>query len=133
MTRVTLLRQPLRGFYFWLLVGWLFVCWVAYQSLTPSPIQTPGVKFGDKLGHFSAYFLMMAWFAQLYMRRSHVRFLVFFIFLGIVIEILQGQTTYRLFEYADMVANALGATVAWLLAGSSLGFAKLLQRLERVL
>ena len=75
----------------------------------------------------------MAWFAQLYMRRSHARFLVFFIFLGIVIEVLQGQTTYRLFEYADIAANVLGATVAWLLAGSSLGFAKLLQRLERAL
>ncbi len=124
-------RQPLRAFYAWLFIGGSFVLWVVYQSLTPSPIQTPGIEFGDKLGHFFAYFLMMAWFVQMYTRRRHFALLVLFISLGIAIEVLQGQTSYRRFEYADMVANGLGVVAAWFWARPAFGFAGLLLHAER--
>ena len=123
------MRQPLRWFGLWRGIGWLFVVWVIYESLTPSPIQTPGIEFGDKIGHFSAYFIMMGWFAQLYRRSRHLLFLSAFIALGVVLEFAQGQTDYRVFEYADMVANSLGACVAWLLAGGP--FSLMLLRAEQ--
>ena len=126
-------RQPLRWFCLWFVLGWLLVLWVVYQSLTPSPVQAPSVLYGDKLGHFSAYFLMMAWFAQLYARPRYLLLLIFFILLGVVIEILQSQTSYRLFEFADMIANSLGVVTAWFLAKQYFYFSKILYRCERVL
>lgn len=122
-------RQPLRWFGLWHGAGWLLVVWVIYESLTPSPFQTQGIQFGDKIGHFCAYFMMMGWFAQLYHRSRHLLFLAGFVTLGVVLEFLQGQTGYRAFEYADMAANSLGALSSWLLAGGSLS--SLLLRLER--
>ena len=124
------MRQPLRQFGVWRGIGWLFVAWVIYESLTPTPIQTPGIEFGDKIGHFSAYFVMMGWFAQLYSRSLHRWFLALFIALGVVMEFIQGQSGYRAFEYADMAANSLGACMAWLLARGS--FASMLLRIERL-
>lgn len=123
--------QPLRWFGLWRGLGWLFVVWVVYESLTPNPIQTPGIEYGDKIGHFSAYFTMMGWFAQLYHRSRQWLFLLLFIVLGVVLELVQGQSGYRAFEYADMVANSLGAGMAWLLAAGP--FSALLQRVERSL
>jgi glycopeptide antibiotics resistance protein len=35
--------------------------------------------------------------------------------MGVVIELIQGQTSYRTFEVADMLANSLGAVMGWLL------------------
>ncbi len=122
-------RQPLRWFGWWCGLGWLFVVWVVYESLTSNPIQTPGIEFGDKIGHFGAYFIMMGWFAQLYHRSRQWLFLVVFIALGVALEFVQGQTGYRAFEYADMVADTLGAGFAWLLARGS--FASLLLHIER--
>jgi VanZ family protein len=123
------MRQPLCWFVFWRGIGWLFVAWVIYESLTPSPIQTPGIEFGDKIGHFSAYFIMMGWFAQLYRRSRHLLFLAVFIALGVAMEFVQGQTGYRAFEYADMAANSLGALSSWLLAAGS--FSSTLLRVEQ--
>ncbi len=123
-------RQPLRWFLLWRALGCLWVVWVIYESLTPSPITTPGIEFGDKIGHFSAYFIMMGWFAQLYHRARHLLLLLAVIALGVVLEFVQGQTGYRLFEYADMAVNILGACSAWWLAGS---FSSLLLRVERFL
>ncbi len=128
-----MVRQPLRWFYVWALLVWLFVVWVGYQSLTPSPIQTPGLPYGDKLGHFSAYFLMMAGFAQLYQRASHRMPLVLLVLYGIAMEFLQSMTGYRYFEYADMAANTLGALVAWCLAAPRFTFAQWLLRCERLI
>lgn len=129
MNKTSTSRQPLRWFFLWFVLGWCFVVWVIYQSLTPDPIETPGIEFGDKLGHFSAYFVMMAWFAQLYKEQRHVVCLISFVLLGVGLEVVQGQTGYRVFEYADMAANSLGALVAWGLAKTS--FATLLCRVER--
>lgn len=131
MTAPAATRQPLRWFRLWSVLGWLFVAWVIYESLSPNPIQTPGIEFGDKIGHFSAYFLMMGWFAQLYQRPGQWPFLLLFITLGAALEFVQGQSAYRLFEYADMVANSLGAGAAWLLARGP--FAAQLLRLEQQL
>lgn len=129
MAQVVAARQPLRWFGLWCGLGWLFVVWVIYESLTPNPIQTPGIEFGDKIGHFVAYFLMMGWFVQLYQRSRQLLFLMLFIALGVALEFVQGWTGYRAFEYADMAADTLGAGFAWLLARGP--FSSLLLRLEQ--
>lgn len=128
---MSIMRQPLQWFYLWLAVGWLLVAWVIYLSLTSSPVQTPGILYGDKLGHLIAYFVLMTWFAQLYMRARHGFILVCFVLLGIGMEFIQGTTPHRSFEYADMVANSLGALSAWWLVGVWSGLARVLGHLEQ--
>lgn len=126
---LALVHQPLRHFFVWRGMGWLFVVWVIYESLTPSPVATPGIEFGDKIGHFLAYFILMGWFAQLYVRSRHTLLLCLCIALGVGLEFIQEQTGYRMFEYADMMADAMGALLAWLLARGA--FATLLLRAEQ--
>ncbi len=123
-------RRPLRGFRWWLGLGWLFVLAVVYVSLTPAP-PTLGVEGEDKLGHFLSYLLLILWFTQLYMRRAHLWWAFGLIGLGVGLEFAQGMTAYRSFEYADMLANSSGVLMGWLLGGTPCAF--LLQRVERVI
>ena len=110
------------------MLGMGLVVFVFYQSLTPVPVELSHYQFSDKLGHFIAYFALMSWFVQLYKRRTHLILLLLFVLMGISIEVLQGQTVYRLFELADIVANSLGALCAWALAAGK--YATLLLRVE---
>ena len=122
---------PLRYPYIWLSLGWVLVVGVVVGSLLPAPIVheiTPPVS--DKLMHFTAYFLMMVWFAGLYPRAKHLHVGGALLFLGISLDILQGTATQtRNFELLDIVADAVGIAAAlalafWLLEGWC-------QRLER--
>ncbi len=125
-----MVKQPLRAFGLWWGLGFGLVVFVFYQSLTPTPVELSQLQNSDKLGHFLAYFMLMSWFVQLYQRRAHLLLLLLFTLMGISIEILQGQSSYRLFELGDIAANSLGALFAWGLAGSA--YATLLLRAERV-
>ena len=122
-------RKPLRAFGLWLAIGWALVALVIYLSLTSHPIQTPGIEFGDKIGHFFAYFTLVFWFCQLYTARRHGAFFLLFVLMGVGLELIQGQTSYRTFQLADMAANTLGALGGWGLA--SLGGHGWLLRIER--
>ena len=66
----------------------------------------------DKLEHMLSYFMLMSWFAQLYQtKKSRIFYAIFFIMLGVLLEILQGLGQTRFFEYADMLANASGVLI----------------------
>lgn len=99
---------------FWLLIGWGLVATVITLSIIPSP---PEVGGSDKLHHLLAYGMLMGWFGQLY-RQPRVRIFWFigFVVMGITLEVIQGLGGVRYFEYADMVANALGALIGWALS-----------------
>ena len=107
----------LRYFKVWLSIGWLLVIMMCYVSLTSTPPKFHiEFKYIDKVGHFFAYFILMTWFAQLYKSsRTRLFYVLFFITMGIMLEILQGLGGVRLFEYYDMLANALGVAFAWLI------------------
>jgi VanZ family protein len=106
----------LRWFPLWVATGWLLVSSVIYLSLTPAP---PSVDLpeGDKLEHVLAYGVLMFWFAQIYYRtRSRLLFALGFVLLGIALEFLQSFTETRQFEIADMIADAAGVVLGWLVA-----------------
>ena len=72
------------------------------------------VKFEhlDKFEHMLSYLVLMGWFAQLYQtKQSRLFYALFFIILGISLEILQGLGQTRFFEYADMLANTTGVMI----------------------
>lgn len=82
------------------------------------PISHPSVSPNDKVNHFVAYAILMISGALAF--RTYWKVALFVIAWGVFIEILQGQTAYRMYDMADAVANsggvALGyiATMLWL-------------------
>ncbi len=115
----------------WLAVGWGMVALVLYLSLTPRPLHLE-VDHGDKYMHLLAYFVLTGWFQQLYpAHSSRLLLLGLFVAMGVGVEYLQGMSGVRFFDPADMLANALGALLAWLLGW--FGFASLLRRFEELL
>lgn len=106
----------------WLAGGWLLVSLIVYLSLTPHPPEPLSFPNADKLEHGFAYALLSLWFCQIYQQlRQRVVVIVALIGLGVVMEIMQGWSGYRYFEYADMLANSLGALCGMLLARTPLG------------
>ena len=96
----------------WLAAGWLMVVGVTWGSLTPMPphIEFPFPQF-DKLEHFSAYFLMTAWFAAVWPK--HWTWVALgFIVMGGLIEILQGLSGWRDAEWLDWAADCAGVALA---------------------
>ncbi len=74
-------------------------------------------EYGDKLGHFAAYGLLMFWFCQLYLeRKTRVLYCLSFAVMGVGLEYLQGQLGFRTYEVFDMYANTLGVLLGWALA-----------------
>jgi VanZ family protein len=101
---------------YWQAAGWLGVGLIITLSLTPSPPHL-NVEQGDKLGHLASYGLVTLWFAHLHTGlRQRVWLAVGMVALGIALEYAQRATGYRSFEVADMVADALGVAIGWLLA-----------------
>lgn len=106
----------------WLGLGLIWVSAIFYMSLTPHPPQPMQFWGADKLQHALTYCLLMLWFCQVYRQlKSRLVLAMALLAMGISIEYLQRETGYRLFEYADMLANASGVVVGWVWARTGLG------------
>lgn len=104
--------------FLWLCIGYALIALVVYLSLTSSPVDT-GLSFPyqDKVFHAFAYFVLMAWFAQIYHDRFQRNLIaVMFIIMGVTLEYLQSFDPNRFYEYGDMVANTMGVVIGLLLA-----------------
>lgn len=108
---------------FILLAGWILA--IVWLSLTPVP-PTPNISlFGfDKVLHAAAYCaltLLAGWALSgvtALSRRYWIMIALFALFTGGMLEISQALfTTCRKAEFADMVANGIGTSVALLVAG----------------
>lgn len=121
-------RRRLRWFPLWRAVGWGLVAVVVYASLMPAP-PLPGFSAADKVAHVAGYAGLMLWFVQLYQRPAYGRVALALVTLGVGLEVAQGLTGYRSFDYWDMAANGLGVVVAWGLGLTPV--AMVLQTLER--
>jgi hypothetical protein len=111
------MHKTLAHFRLWRALGWLIVAAIIVVTLVPEPESLRELDYNDKLGHLIAYGLLMLWFAQLYGgAQERLRYGVAFVALGIALEFCQGALGYRSFDYADMLANALGVGSGALLA-----------------
>ena len=115
----------------WFAIGMALIMLVVYLSLTSSPIDT-GLDFPyqDKLYHAFAYFVLMAWFGQIYhttLQRSI--FAVLFVVLGLAMEYMQSFDPKRMAEFADMVANTTGVLIGYMLTATT--FKNVLLNIER--
>lgn len=112
----------LRLRWLWLMLGYCLLSFIIYVSIDTLPLQIDmGFDWQDKLLHTLAYFVLMFWFMQIYyQRRAKLVLAVVFATVGVSMEIVQAYTPERLFEYADMVANALGVVIGLLLSATPL-------------
>ena len=114
----------------WLVLGWSLVAAVVVLSLVPLPVDLSGGR--DKVGHFVSYGGLTFWFGMLYAGRARqLGIALAFSAMGVAIEFLQLLTSYRSFEVADMIANAIGTGIGWCAVQTPLKRA--LERLERVI
>jgi VanZ family protein len=120
----------LRFRYVWLLMGWLLVLFIVYESLTPHPVEIQ-IEQGDKIGHATAYLALMSWFANIYEDTSErVACVLGCIALAVGLEFAQRLTATRTYEVADMAAGAAGVLAGWLLAPPRLpNYLRLAERL----
>ena len=78
--------------------------------LVLSLIPMPNTGVNDKVSHLVVYFLLAGWFGLLAGSRSVLLWtLVAVIAYGGLIELLQAMTTYRHADWADLLADAVGA------------------------
>ncbi|CAK0769406.1 VanZ family protein [Gammaproteobacteria bacterium] len=98
----------------WLTLGGVLLATVWWLSLTPKP-PSIDLPYGDKWGHLAAYTAQMLWAAWLWPHRRWVPALSLCV-MGALLEVLQGMTGYRIFEFADMAANATGVFLGWALS-----------------
>lgn len=113
--------MPLRFPKVWSALGWLLVAGVIVGSLVPGPTLQP-VAVNDKVLHAAAYFLLMAWFAGFYRRGLYPLIAAVLVALGVGLDLLQGLTETRTFDWYDVATDAAGVAVGlvlslWLLGG----------------
>ena len=104
----------------WIFLGVIYIAVILAGSLLRMPDINIYISHTDKLVHFLMYFALVGWFIQLY-HHSGSRSLILLgaIVLGLLIEFLQGMTSYRTFDLVDVMANSSGAICAFLLARTS--------------
>jgi VanZ family protein len=75
----------------------------------------PSVPGTDKWHHALAYFALMFCWGQWFIQPStRLKLAIAFVAMGALIECLQGMTSYRSFEWLDMLADAIGVALAWM-------------------
>jgi len=98
----------------WLSLGIIAIISLAILCLLPTS-NLPKVSVNDKFVHFLAYFILAAWFSGIVKPKNYVYFGIVLLVFSYLIEILQGLSKYRSFEWQDLFANGLGICVALLL------------------
>ncbi len=118
--------------FLWLSIGYVLVALVVFLSVSSNPVKI-GMSFpyDDKLYHAFAYFILMAWFSQIYHDRFQ-RFMiaVVFVFMGIMLEYLQSFEPNRYYEFGDMIANSTGVALGFSI--SLTGAKNILLRIEKL-
>lgn len=109
--------KQLKYLKFWLILGWGMVVLVAILSLIPSPQVLGPLTPSDIFIHLLAYSTLMLWFGCIYLSgRKYLLLGLILILIGVILELLQGMTSYRCFEYKDMIVNGFGVLLGWLLS-----------------
>jgi VanZ family protein len=115
--------------FFSLSIGGLYIAFIFYICLTPTPPQTEiEIPFLDKIAHFLMYFGLIIWFGQIFCTKWMRWWFISFFSMGVLVENLQKLGGVRSFEYEDMISNAIGLTLGLFIVKSPLG--ELLSKFE---
>ena len=104
---------------YWLTVGVGLILLLLYGSLAPAKALPP-MSGSDKFWHAGTYFIVMAYFCQLYAGvRARALIGAALIVLGVAIEFIQPYVN-RQFDWFDALANTGGIFAALLVSSSPL-------------
>ena len=104
----------------WFSLGLFWVLVITSISLYPRPPDLSSITFGDKIVHCLSYFWLMIWFLQIVKIKAQLVTAFAIIALGVMIEVLQGLSGYRTFDFYDMLANSAGVLIAWKLKNTEM-------------
>ena len=84
----------------------LLILTITYLSLAPID-HPPGTN--DKFNHFIAFFALSFWLDAAFPKRGFnlLKFIVLVDY-GLLIELTQGTTSYRMFSFYDWIADIVG-------------------------
>ncbi len=111
--------RPLRFKWFWLGGGLGCVALILMLALAPMSGRLPSLG-SDKLAHFLGFVFLTVWFMGVVQASLALRVVVALAGYGLLIELLQSFTAYRVAETYDVAADFLGIGVGWLLAWAGL-------------
>ncbi len=86
----------------------------------PTPNLEPAFYLSDKALHLFTYGFLALWFMQILKPDHFLRAFQSLLAMGVLIELLQALTTYRFFEWWDIIANSAGLILAMTLQKTSL-------------
>lgn len=88
---------------------------IAILSLIKVGKQPIQFKYLDKVEHTIAYFVLaLLWLLALRKFRIKGIVVITVVLYGVLLEVLQSElTTYRTFDYMDMIANTFGVLLAF--------------------
>jgi VanZ family protein len=95
----------------WRSIAYLIIIVIIVLSLIPDPDKLTPFSASDKLMHTLAYAVSMLWFGLCFKREKLPTIGAGLIFLGIALEIIQGQTGYRSMSIYDIIANCVGVFI----------------------
>ena len=104
----------------WSVLGWVLVVGVIVGSLIPGQ-AIEVVRVSDKVLHAGAYLLLMVWFAGFYRRSLYPLIAVVLLALGMSLDLLQGLTVTRSFDWFDVAMNGAGIATGLVLSLVLLG------------
>lgn len=110
------MKSLLRAKLFWIVLSIGITVSIAILSLVKLNKAPVTISNIDKIGHAVAYFSLTFSWLQVFLKKRRQRNIIVFCCLiyGIIIEVLQGSlTNYRSSEFYDILANALGITLAF--------------------
>ena len=113
----------------WRSIGYLIALSIIVLSLIPNPERITPFSASDKLLHVLAYAFSMFWFGLCFNRDKLLIIGAGLIILGIILEIIQGQTGYRTMNLYDIIANCLGVFIGLILSFSRVS--RSLQHIEK--
>lgn len=96
------------------IIGVLIIIAIFIFSLIPGSGKEDLFPHQDKVGHMFSYFTVTFWWERIVEQKFHIRLVIAFTLMGILIEFLQRATGYRSFDYFDMLANFTGCLIAFI-------------------
>ncbi len=86
---------------------------IAFLSL--GKVSGPPINFTyiDKVEHAIAYMVLAFFWLLAFesIKKTNYVVIILCVLFGVLMEVLQSTTSYRTFDYADMLANAIGALI----------------------
>lgn len=116
----------------WTVLGVLLMAWTLWMALTPDPGIALDFPQGDKLLHAFTFTCLMGWWGNIHQgRRGRIGCALLCLGFGVFIEFAQWLDPPRDADVFDVLADAVGVALAWMLLKTPL--ADVLAGVERVL